>query len=202
MSDAGDARDENRGGGRRPAPDAIGRGQPSLFNPERPQALVSRYNRFIQNGRILAIRIEYGREGQTVQAAIPAARAPAGAPAPVDGRVWMSLRDCLDASEVVQTATLAIAEACERYESRIDEPAPLGFGGDGSEAALAASVASVAFAKRRAYSMSRREYERRYPNGWLNGQPADAMVPIAPQTVAANAANANIALASPVQGNT
>lgn len=144
---------------------------PGLFNPERPQALVARYQNLITKGKVHAIRVEYTSTGVNVLAQ----------------KTYSPTRD-IGIADQGQMPWVALPEACERvvsahtdsdqlsywrnkYEIRLDEECPIGFGGSGSTEEINRSIDSLEFKKRQALRLSNKEFDKKYPHGWVNGSP-------------------------------
>jgi hypothetical protein len=96
---------------------------------------------------------------------------------------WAPLSEATQNEVSASTDNEQLAYARKKYESRLDEECPAGFGNGGSTEAINNSVLALEFRKRQAYNFSNKEFDARYPLGWSAGVavvvPADMAVKIA-----------------------
>jgi len=158
---------------------------PGLFNPERPQALVARYNNMIQKGRINSIRVLYSATGVEVMAERPAVAAQAardGTPAvPARPAQWVSLAEATQREVAASSDQHNLSYWRNKFEDRLDIECPVGWGNSGADEAIQSSINQLPFVQRRALRMSNAQFAQHYPNGFVNGAPAVVAVAGAPQ---------------------
>jgi hypothetical protein len=192
------------------------RGQPSLFNPERPQALVARWAKHVSKGK-LRIQVTYSPDGirvlgsarldDTVVMSSPRRQTEAltdsdaaGPEKKLSGKKlavyagnaaqgsddsyyqekwgkWLPLsmiafpqRDNTDKFTDGQRLDYNV----DRWERRFDAPCIPGLFGDGSEDKISVALRALPFRVKRAFLMSNKEFDKKYPNGFNNGFIAEA----------------------------
>lgn len=176
MADQNYNRNYNSGGGAGPQG-----GQPSLLNPDRPQALNARANAFITSGTLTGIRFVYLDGSIQVEGAILNPNVVVGQ----DPNLWMPYSRALraasnqgarpQASPDVMDGRKAIA----RFERRfgLEAPNPL-LTRSMNESEVEAAFAAMPFNYRRVFYLSNKVFEREFPNGFHDGFPigvADAV---------------------------
>lgn len=146
-------------------------GQPSLCNPERAQALVSRYNKYLNDGTLAEIRISYVSGGITVTARRPDVVNQEGdATSQPFVPLAVAIRDAKRARP--DEGQMGGLRAAARFERRFSLPAPAKYTGEmTSDQIIEFNAEHMPFSYRRAFNLSNREFEQEFPYGFSNGIP-------------------------------
>jgi len=142
-------------------------------------ALVAKYQKALEKGKILGLKLEFTAYGQKALAFVPkAGQTNESAKADEKNGHWVSVVDAMASKSSTEEKPFSEEKKylVSRYEVRLDEEAPAAMRGAADKSALEAAVAALPFAKRKALQMSNQEFEiafLRWESGVARVRPAE-----------------------------